>query len=165
MMPRRHSRLILVLLLGLVVSLVITALTHRNAPVLIWFVVIGLGFIFGIGREWFIVTKRLRSKLQTPFQVLSFLLGSYPYLAAMIVMFIFTYCVLKVLLGYHLGPYETRTIGKIVVIALATIFFGGFFILLFRFIGKLIWNRKPESNIDRGKRGDRARGSQSHSSN
>ena len=85
--------------------------------------------------------------------------------AAMIVMFIFTYCVLKVLLGYHLGPYETRTIGKIVVIALATIFFGGFFILLFRFIGKLIWNRKPESNIDRGKRGDRARGSQSHSSN
>ena len=145
MIPRHRNHVIAVLLLGLIVALVIGALTRRNAPVLIWFGVIGAVLSFEIGREWLVVTKALRKRHSTEgrhIQIPLFLIGSYPYAAGFTVIAIFTYCVIKLMSGHSLNSSESRVLGKIVIYALAPIFIGGFFMSFLRLGRKRAPNRK-----------------------
>jgi hypothetical protein len=126
-MIRRSSRLISVLLLGLVIALVIGALTKRDSPVLIWLIVIGVGLMVGIGQEW-ITTNKLplahKKSLLRDYSV--FALGSFPYVAALTLLVVFVYYAAKLLLGHTVDSSQSRTLGRVVVLSFAAVFLGGF---------------------------------------
>ena len=60
-MLKSTGRLIGVLLVGLVIVLVIASLTKNDRLVFIWLIVNGIGFIVGIGREWFAINRIRRA--------------------------------------------------------------------------------------------------------
>ena len=150
-MPQPRSRLIGLLLAGILLTAAISALTGSNAPVLFWFVVVGVGLMFAIAREWLIVHKPFRSKGK-PHRIPILLIGSYPYVAAMVFMAIFSYCAVKVLFEQTLSPFELRTLGKIAVFCVASIFIGGFVLQLWLIGTGWLRGRDQRPTGDRRKR-------------
>ena len=126
-MIRRTSRLISVLLLGLVIALVIGALSKTDSPVLIWLIVVGMALIVGIGREW-ITTNMLplahKKSLLRDYSV--FAIGSFPYVAALTLLVVFVYYAAKLLLGQTIDSSQSRILARVVVLSFAAVFIGGF---------------------------------------
>jgi small-conductance mechanosensitive channel len=120
-MKRHSSRLITVLLIGLLIALVIGAMAKKDTPVLIWFIVIGVGLFVGIVRDWIDINKRVpakRKKSSHPFVVVS---GSLPYLAALVLLVGFVYYTAKLLLGQRIDASH----GRIIMLTFAAVFIGG----------------------------------------
>jgi len=140
MTRHRPSRLVGVFLLGMVLVIVISALTRSNLPLFIWFLAFCVTMLVAIGQEWFIVNKPFRSR-RTRLQITRLLVGSYPYVAAIVFMATLTYCALKLLAGYTIGPYEARIMGKIAFFTVGSVFVGTYFLFAVIFVINLIRRR------------------------
>ena len=139
MIRHRHSRMVGVLLLAMVLAGVISALTRSNIPVFILMLGCGVTGLVSIAHEWFIVLEPFPPR--TGREIVRLLVGSYPYLAGFVFVAVLTYVVVKLLAGYDLGPTESRIIGKIAFFAVASIFLGTYFLFALIFVVRLIRRR------------------------
>ena len=140
MIRHRHSRVVGVLLLAMVLAVVICALTRSNLPLFILMLGWCVTGLVGIAHEWFIVNKPLPPP-RTGREIVLLLVGSYPYLAGLVFVAALTYVVVKLLAGYNLGPSESRMIGKIAFVAVGSVFLGTYFLFALIFVVRLIRRR------------------------
>ena len=130
-MMKSRDRLIGILLVGLVIVLVIASLTKSDRLVFTWMIVIGIGLMVGIGREWFAVNRIRRANRSVVRSYLHFALGSFPYLAGIALLAVFVYYSALLLLGRPL--YYSHLTGpiRVLVYSLVAVFFGGFLLFIF----------------------------------
>jgi hypothetical protein len=122
-----RGRFVAILLLGLVLALIAGAVTKRNAPVLIWFVVIGIGMMAGIINEWVKSNKRRLSKGRKAARGYVILIsGLLPYLLGVVLLMVFVSYVVQALLGYPINTSRGRVIGQVIIFSFVAMFIFAF---------------------------------------
>ncbi|PYS68624.1 MAG: hypothetical protein DMF73_16390, partial [Acidobacteria bacterium] len=132
-----RNRLVGLLLLVMLLAIVVSALMRSNIPVLIAFLVFGITILVEIGREWFIVNKPIPAP-RTRAEIVKLLIGSYPYVAGLVFIAVFTYFCLKLLAGYNITGYESRILGRIAFLAVGSLFIGTYVLFAVIFVVNLI---------------------------
>jgi hypothetical protein len=99
MTSRRWGGYVGILLVGLLIALVIGALSRTSFPVLVYFIAAALWIGVGIGLEWLEDNRSFFSKRKTTRSKIIFVFGTIPYLAGLMLLAVFVYYSAKILLG------------------------------------------------------------------
>lgn len=121
------GRLVGFLLAGLFVALVVASLTKNNRPIFFGLIVIGSSLTIGIGREWLAVNRIRRASGGALIRrYLLFVIGSVPYVTAISLLLVFSYCSLLLLFDRPIDMSQSTGLVRVVLFSFIAVFLGGF---------------------------------------